>query len=131
LFALANAGVSLAGLGFGGVLEPVALGIILGLVFGKTFGITLGVVASSALRLGRRPPDMTWPHVLGIAHLCGIGFTMSLLLAALSYEVVAPHLFQEAKLGVLVGSTLAAIAGVIVLLLASARKAPAISARGA
>ncbi|HEV7716347.1 MAG TPA: Na+/H+ antiporter NhaA [Steroidobacteraceae bacterium] len=129
LFALANAGVSLTGLGFGGVLEPVALGIVLGLFLGKTFGITLGVIVSGALRLGRRPPDMTWPHVLGIANLCGIGFTMSLLLAALSYEVAAPHLFQEAKLGVLVGSTLAAVAGVVVLLLASARKSPVMPAR--
>ncbi len=53
--------------------------------------------------------------MLGVAHLCGIGFTMSLLVAVLAYEVEAPHLFEEAKLGVLAGSLLGAIAGVIVL----------------
>lgn len=125
VFALANAGVSLQGLGVAGVIEPVALGIIFGLVFGKPIGIVLGVLAASALGLSRRPPDASWPQLLGIANLCGIGFTMSLLLAALSFEVTAPHLFEEAKLGVLLGSTVSAIVGVVVLMRAPARHAPA------
>ncbi len=127
LFALANAGVSLEGLGLSGVLQPVSLGIVLGLLFGKTFGITLGVIASTVLRIGSRPPDASWGQILGVAQLCGIGFTMSLLLAALSYDAASMHLFQEAKLGVLVGSTLGAIAGVVVLLIAPARKPAPIS----
>jgi NhaA family Na+:H+ antiporter len=123
VFALANAGVSWQGLGFAGVLEPVALGIILGLMFGKTFGVTLGIFAAQVLRISRPPQGASWLQLLGVAHLCGIGFTMSLLVAVLAYETQAPHLFDEAKLGVLVGSMLSAIAGVVVLVMAPRPKA--------
>ena len=102
VFALANAGVSLQGLGFEGLLEPVALGIL----------------AAKLLKISQPPEGANWLQLLGVAHLCGIGFTMSLLVAVLAYETQAPQLFDEAKLGVLVGSTLGAIAGVVVLLLA-------------
>jgi NhaA family Na+:H+ antiporter len=122
LFALANARVSLADVHPKSLLEPVALGIILGLVFGKTLGITLGALAASALRLGAKPADATWLQMLGVANIAGIGFTMSLLLAALAYEPAAPQLFADAKLGVLVGSLLGAIGGTTVLLIAPARK---------
>jgi NhaA family Na+:H+ antiporter len=125
VFALANAGVSLRGLGLSGLLEPVALGIILGLLFGKTFGVTLGILAAKLLNISKPPQGASWLQLLGVAHLCGIGFTMSLLVAVLAYETQAPHLFDEAKLGVLVGSMLGAIAGVIVLLLAPRRAAAA------
>ena len=125
IFALANAGVSLQGLGFNGLLEPVALGIILGLMFGKTFGVVLGILAANALKISKPPEGANWLQLLGVAHLCGIGFTMSLLVAVLAYETQAPHLFDEAKLGVLVGSALGAIAGVVVLLLAPRPKAVA------
>ena len=125
IFALANAGVSLQGLGFNGLLEPVALGIILGLMFGKTFGVVLGILAAKVLKISKPPEGANWLQLLGVAHLCGIGFTMSLLVAVLAYETQAPHLFDEAKLGVLVGSALGAIAGVVVLLLAPRPKAVA------
>ena len=118
VFALANAGVSLKGIGLNGMLEPVALGIILGLMFGKTFGVTLGILAAKVLRISQPPEGASWLQLLGIAHLCGIGFTMSLLVAVLAYETQAPHLFDLAKLGVLAGSMLGAIAGVTVLLIA-------------
>ena len=123
LFALANAGVSLAGLEPQSLLDPVALGIILGLFFGKTLGITLGAWLSGVLRLGSKPSDASWVQMLGVANIAGIGFTMSLLLAALAYDPVALHLFADAKLGVLVGSTIGAIVGIAVLL--SARPRPA------
>ncbi len=55
VFALANAGVSLTGLGFEGLIEPVALGVIVGLLFGKTFGVTLGILAAKLLRISKRP----------------------------------------------------------------------------
>jgi NhaA family Na+:H+ antiporter len=118
IFALANAGVSLSGLGFHALIEPVALGIILGLMFGKTLGVSLGILAAWLLKIARPPEGANWLHVLGVAHLCGIGFTMSLLVAVLAYESHAPHLFEQAKLGVLAGSALGAIAGVVVLLIA-------------
>jgi NhaA family Na+:H+ antiporter len=121
LFALANAGVSLDELDAKSVLEPVALGIILGLFFGKTFGITLGAWLSGALRLGSKPSDASWAQMLGVANIAGIGFTMSLLLAALAFQPAAPHLFADAKLGVLIGSTIGALVGIVVLLLARPR----------
>lgn len=121
LFALANAGVSLEGLKLESLLEPVALGIILGLMFGKTFGITLGAIVASATKLGSKPADANWIQMLGVAHIAGIGFTMSLLLAALAYDTIAPELFTSAKLGVLTGSLLGGTAGVIVLLLGSTK----------
>ena len=68
------------------------------------------------LGLGTRPFGATWLQVYGVALLCGIGFTMSLFIAVLAYEAQAPLLFEEAKLGVLAGSLLGAMAGVIVLL---------------
>jgi Na+:H+ antiporter, NhaA family len=130
VFALANAGVSLQGLGFRGLVEPVALGIILGLVFGKTLGVVLGILAAKLLRIAQPPEGANWLQLLGVAHLCGIGFTMSLLVAVLAYETQAAHLFDEAKLGVLVGSMLGAIAGVIVLLLAPRPKAATVRSTG-
>jgi NhaA family Na+:H+ antiporter len=114
-FALLNAGVSLQGLGLHGVLEPVAIGAAAGLVLGKTIGVALGVVIAGTLRIAHKPPDASWTQVVGIAALCGIGFTMSLLLAALAYETQAPLLFQQAKLGVLLGSTIAAVGGTLAL----------------
>ncbi len=121
MFALANAGVSLAGLGFGGLVEPVALGVILGLLFGKTLGISLGIYTAKVLRISQPPVGASWGQMLGVANLCGIGFTMSLLVAVLAFETQAPHLFEEAKLGVLSGSLLSALAGVIVLLVFAPR----------
>jgi len=118
LFALANAGVSLSNLGFRALLEPVALGIVLGLVFGKTLGVVLGILFARMLKLARPPEGANWLQVLGVAYLCGVGFTMSLLIAVLAYEAQAPQLFELAKFGVLVGSALGAIAGVSVLLIA-------------
>ena len=128
VFALANAGVTLRGLGFNGLLEPVGLGIILGLLFGKTLGITLGIYLAKVLNISRPPQGANWLQLLGVAQLCGVGFTMSLLVAVLAYETQAPHLFDEAKLGVLVGSTLSAIAGVVVLLMAPRPRAAAANA---
>jgi NhaA family Na+:H+ antiporter len=125
LFALANAGVSLEGLEPRSLLEPVSLGIILGLFFGKTFGITLGAWLSGALRLGSKPSHASWVQMFGVANIAGIGFTMSLLLASLAFEPAAPHLFANAKLGVLVGSTIGAIVGIAVLLRARPRSATA------
>jgi NhaA family Na+:H+ antiporter len=118
VFALANAGVSLEGLGLSRLLEPVSLGIILGLVLGKTLGVSLGVLAAKVTGIAQPPEGTNWLQILGVAHLCGIGFTMSLLVGVLAYEQNAPQLFEAAKLGVLTGSLLGAILGSIVLVIA-------------
>jgi NhaA family Na+:H+ antiporter len=110
LFALANAGVTLDGvdLSLDGS-QGVMLGVLLALVLGKP----LGVVFASWLvvRLGwcRLPPGVTWPGVILVGLLAGIGFTMSIFIASLAFA--NPNLLSAAKLGVLLASLSAAILG--------------------
>lgn len=114
LFALANAGVPLGGDALSGALgSPVTLGIVVGLVVGKTVGITLFTLAAVHWRLGPLPHGMTPRHVLGVAAVAGIGFTVSLFVAELAY--VDPALRDEAKVGVLLASVVAAVVGLAAL----------------
>jgi NhaA family Na+:H+ antiporter len=111
LFALANAGVALAGAAaaFG---SPVTLGVIAGLVFGKPIGITL--FAWSAWRLGiASMPGVTWRQVHGAGWLAGIGFTMSLFIAGLAFQRAA--VLDAAKIGILAGSLIAGTVGWVLL----------------
>jgi NhaA family Na+:H+ antiporter len=114
-FGFANAGVALAEARFG----PLALAIALGLFVGKQAGIMGGVWAAQRW-LGAKPlPGASWVHLWGMALLCGIGFTMSLFIAALAFPN-RPELVEQAKLGILAGSLLSALAGYAVLRLAPA-----------
>ena len=117
LFGLANAGVSLAGVGLAQLLAPLPLGIAAGLFLGKQVGI-FGAVRLS-VRLGWASPlrGATWLQVYGVAMLCGIGFTMSLFIGALAFPD-DPARIEEAKLGVLLGSLLSAVGGYALLRLA-------------
>jgi NhaA family Na+:H+ antiporter len=121
IFAFANAGVPLTGLGLGDLLHPVTSGIALGLVVGKPIGITLLVYLAVRSGLARLPDKSTWLQVVGVAFIAGIGFTMSLFIGVLAFG--DGDLMNKVRLGVLLGSTLAALAGVVVLI-AAARKAP-------
>lgn len=114
IFGFANAGVSLAGISMGNLVDPVTLGVALGLLVGKQIGIFL--LAALAIRLGlaKLPEGSNWMQVYGVALLCGIGFTMSLFIGNLAFPE-SPHLVDEVKVGVLIGSILSAIAGVVVL----------------
>ncbi len=114
VFALANAGVELGAIGKV-FTEPVGLGIILGLVLGKPLGIFLASFAAVRLGLGRLPDDTTWPMVLGLGAVGGIGFTVSIFIAGLSFPG-ADLLTEEAKIAILLASLLAAVVGVLVLL---------------
>jgi NhaA family Na+:H+ antiporter len=110
LFALANAGVSLTGLDLGGGgSQLVMLGVGLALVAGKP----IGVVGSTwlAVRLGwcKLAPGVSWGGVVLIGLLAGIGFTMSIFIAMLAFT--DERLLNAAKLGVLLGSLVAAILG--------------------
>jgi NhaA family Na+:H+ antiporter len=111
LFALANAGVPLAGLGVDVLLHPVTSGIAVGLLAGKLAGV-FGF-SWLAVRLGvcRLPEQVTWTHLFGVALLTGIGFTMSLFIGSLAFSDDGLH--GEIRLGVLVGSSCAAIAGLL------------------
>jgi NhaA family Na+:H+ antiporter len=115
LFGFANAGVALGG--GASLFAPLPLAIAAGLFLGKQAGIFGGVWA--AVRLGIAAPlrGATWLQLWGVATLGGIGFTMSLFIGALAFPD-DPALVEEAKLGVLAGSFLSALAGFALLRLA-------------
>jgi NhaA family Na+:H+ antiporter len=114
LFALANAGVTLQGLGGAATNDawPIALGIGLGLFLGKPLGILLTTWLAVRLRLGALPPGITWRHVTVLGLLGGIGFTMAMFIANLAFANAAN--LAVAKLAVLVGSAASAVVGLIV-----------------
>ena len=107
LFALANAGLDLSPELIGTALQSsLVLGIVGGLVVGKTVGIPLGAWLASRPWLGGAPLAVGWPSLIAASSVAGIGFTMSLLIAELSYSGA---LLDQAKLGILAASTLAAL----------------------
>lgn len=111
LFALANAGIDLSGSALGDALTTrVTWGVILGLVVGKILGVSLAVVVAVRAGVGRLPGAVTQSHVVGVAMLAGIGFTVALFIANLSFTE-APQTLEDAKVGVLFASVLAATAG--------------------
>lgn len=110
IFALANAGVTLDADTIGAALRsPLSWGIVAGLVLGKLIGVTLASVGAVRLRLGTLPPGLTTTQLAGGAALSGIGFTISLFIVDLALD--APGLQDEARVGVLVASLLAAVLG--------------------
>jgi NhaA family Na+:H+ antiporter len=121
LFALANAGVPLAGVGLATLTHPVTLGITLGLFAGKLVGVFGFTWLAVRLGLGALPSGVNWPQVFGVALLTGIGFTMSLFLGSLAFGEDALH--GQVRLGVLLGSTCAALAGVFWLKWVAGRSA--------
>ena len=123
LFAFANAGVSLQGMNLQSFLQPVPLGIAAGLLLGKTVGV-LGLTAIAVFtRMARLPEGANWGQLLGVAVLCGIGFTMSLFVGSLAFTPdVSPYAGQD-RMGILTGSLLAAVLGYLICRLSS--RAPA------
>ena len=113
IFAFFNAGLSFEGLSLSALTEPVSAGIALGLFLGKQVGILCGVAITVALGLGRLPPSVRILQIYGVSVLAGIGFTMSLFIGALAYK--SPELISETRLGVLAGSLLSAITGLIIM----------------
>jgi NhaA family Na+:H+ antiporter len=114
IFGFANAGVSLSGITLGNLVDPVPLGVALGLFVGKQIGVFLAAVLAIRAGLAVLPEGSNWAQLYGVALLCGIGFTMSLFIGNLAFPGNA-HLIDEVKVGVLLGSILAAIGGVILL----------------
>jgi Na+:H+ antiporter, NhaA family len=120
LFALANAGVPLEGDAISrAVSSPITIGIVVGLVAGKTIGISLASFLAVRLELGTLPRGVTMRHVIGAAALAGIGFTVSLFVTDLAFDDAV--LRDEAKVGVLAASVLAAALGWLLFRLAGSR----------
>lgn len=120
-FALANAGVSFAGLSPQAMLAPVPLGIAAGLFFGKQIGVMLAVYAMVRLNLAPLPEGARWWQMYGVAALCGIGFTMSLFIGMLAFETT-PQYGDDLRIGVLTGSLLSALFGFGILRLVAPRR---------
>jgi NhaA family Na+:H+ antiporter len=118
VFALANAGVELGGASFG----RIAVGVSVGLVVGKTIGVFSATWLAVKIGVGRLPSATTWSHMVGLAICAGIGFTVALFVAGLSFDVA--ELNDEAKIGILAGSLVAGIAGFSWLRLVSGRQQP-------
>ncbi len=114
LFGFANAGVALGDLGREALLSPLPLGVAAGLALGKQAGIFAAIWLSVRTGFARMPRGTTWPQIYGLSLLCGIGFTMSLFIGALAFPGNA-MLIEEAKIGILSGSLISAIAGFLVL----------------
>jgi NhaA family Na+:H+ antiporter len=120
-FAFANAGVSLAGLSWETIAAPVTLGVALGLFIGKQVGVMAAVVLARVSGIARLPEGAGWAETYGVAILTGIGFTMSLFIGSLAFPG-AEHIV-EMRLGVIGGSILSALMGLLVLTMATRRRA--------
>lgn len=120
IFAFANAGVQLDLGDLGEIIrEPVTLGVILGLVIGKPLGIVLACWIAVRSGVAALPRGVTWPQMLGVGLIAGIGFTMSLFINELAFLGVDPaqaeHFIAQGKVGIFVASFIAAVSGLIVL----------------
>jgi NhaA family Na+:H+ antiporter len=116
LFVLANAGVSLHATTLSeALLSPVSLGIVCGLIFGKQLGITLLSRFVVKMKWAQLPSEVTWRQIYGVAWLGGIGFTMSLFIADLTFGTQQQKLLDQAKLAILLALVLASAGGYLFL----------------
>ena len=114
LFAFANAGIDLSQMSMGDVFSGVSLAVMLGLVLGKFAGVFSFSWLAVRFRLVALPTGTTWKSFASVCVVCGIGFTVSMFIAELSYAGLGSDgaaLLPQAKLGVLLGSIISAILG--------------------
>ena len=114
VFGLFNAGVAIDAAVLRTLPTAVPLGIVLGLVLGKSLGVSLASWLAVKSGLATLPEGSTWRHLIGAAFLAGIGFTMALFISGLAFA--GTHFEREAQLAILIGSVLAAAAGMGILL---------------
>jgi len=121
VFAFANAGIPFAGMSFGDLFHAVPLGIMLGLVIGKLVGVYGFSIVAIKMGWAQMPRGASARHLLGVAALCGIGFTMSLFIGGLAFEHTggdAETYLLTHRMGILAGSLIAGVAGYLILKLA-------------
>ncbi|MFI6085406.1 Na+/H+ antiporter NhaA [Streptomyces sp. NPDC051217] len=115
LFALFSAGVPISGGALADVFtRPETLGVVLGLVVGKTLGIFGGTWLAARFTRATLNEDLTWPDILAVSTLAGIGFTVSLLIGELAFTG-DPGLTDEVKAAVLTGSVIAALLAAVLV----------------
>jgi NhaA family Na+:H+ antiporter len=113
IFALANTNIRFEADMIAGLFTGLGMGIILGLLIGKPVGIFLISWISVKLKISQLPEHANWLHILGLGLLGGIGFTMSIFIAILSFA--DPLLVQEAKFSILVASVISGLLGYLLL----------------
>jgi len=114
LFAFANAGVVLSG-GEGDLFGTVTLGVAFGLIIGKPIGIFSFTWLFVKLKIVKLPDGVNWKSIFGVACLGGIGFTVSLFIANLSFAEVDMNMLNQAKLGIILGTIFSGVIGYIFL----------------
>lgn len=117
LFAFANAGVNLSGIGLDALTHAVPLGITLGLFLGKPIGVMLFSWVAIKLGLAKLPEGSNWTMLLGVACITGIGFTMSLFIGSLAFENSIAEYITENRIGILLGTVLSAVTGYLIVAL--------------
>lgn len=115
LFAFVNAGISLEGISLAGLTSTLPVGVALGLFVGKPLGIFTFSWISIKLGMAKLPEGIDTRHIFAVSVLCGIGFTMSIFISSLAFGHAHLILDNYARLGILIGSTVAALAGYIML----------------
>ena len=118
LFAFANAGIDLSQMSFMSLFSGVSLAVILGLVVGKFVGVFSFSWLAIRLKIVSLPTGTTWKSFASVCVICGIGFTVSMFIADLSYAGLGADgeaMLSQAKLGVLIGSVISALLGCILL----------------
>lgn len=121
IFALSNAGVALVGADVGALMSTgIFKGVFGGLLFGKPIGIFVAAWLAVKLKIASLPSGVTWPQIFGLGILGGIGFTMALFIGGLA---LYPEQVDTAKLGILMASLCASLAGLLVMHLALHKRA--------
>ena len=118
LFAFANAGIDLSQMSIGSIFSGVALAVMVGLVAGKFIGVFSFSWIAVRFKFVSLPEGTDWKAFASVCVVCGIGFTVSMFIADLSYSALGASgaaLLDQAKLGVLCGSVISAILGCILL----------------
>ena len=114
VFALANAGVVLSSdLRGDAATSPITIGVAVGLVVGKVVGVAGATALATRAGIGRLPGEVGGRQVVGLGAVAGIGFTVSIFIAGLAFD--DPAQIDEAKVGILVASALAAALGAVIL----------------
>lgn len=118
LFAFANAGIDLSQMTPSSLFSGVSLAVMLGLVMGKFVGVFSFSWLAIRFKIVKLPTGTTWQSFASVCVICGIGFTVSMFIADLSYASLGADgatMLGQAKLGVLLGSVISALLGSFLL----------------
>lgn len=113
LFALSNSGMVIGADFFHALINPVSIGVLSGLVIGKFVGVLFFTWIMVKFRISALPENAGWKHIIGVALLAGVGFTMSLFISGLAFHDA--NFVEQAKYGILLASLTSGILGLIML----------------